>query len=196
MKDRDWIHRLLDGEMPTPEQPPADTPAGEQWAEYREALDLLAGSAEAAPVDLLTQVMAALPAEPDRTWVDRLRGIWPRGQRWLAPALAGALAALLAAVGVAQFRPHPPTDTVAVTFEVHAPGAHEVELVGSFNGWRPGDLVLQGPDATGYWTTTVRLPSGRHEYLFLLDGKEWVTDPQAAAHRPDGFGRSNALIEL
>jgi len=196
MKDDEWIHRLLDGEVPPSQRPAPDTPEGQQWAEYREALDLLAEGTEAAPEDLLGRVLDALPPEPDQTWHDRLWGLWPRGTRWLAPALAGAVAALLVAVGIGRLGPQPAADTVAMTFEVHAPGAHEVELVGSFNGWRPGELVLQGPDAAGYWSTTVRLPSGRHEYLFLVDGKTWVTDPRAAAHRPDGFGHSNALIEL
>lgn len=196
MKNGEWIHRVLDGEIPLPEKAAADTPEAKECAEYQHALDLLTTSAVTAPAALVSQVMAALPAEPDRTWVDLLRRVWPRGQRWFAPALAGALAAILAIAGVTQFRAGPPTDTVAVTFEIHAPGAHEVELVGSFNGWKPGELVLQGPDATGYWTTTVRLPSGRYEYLFLVDGERWITDPLATAHRPDGFGRENALIEL
>jgi len=196
MSDSERIHRLLDGELPPSRQPAPDTPEGKLWAEYRGALELLGEEAEAAPGDLLGRVLGALPAEPDRTWHDRLRGLWPRGAGWLTPALAGAMAALLVAVGVGRWWPGPATDTVAVTFEVHAPGAREVALVGSFNGWRPGEIVLQGPDATGYWTTSVRLPSGRHEYLFLVDGKTWVTDPRAPAHRPDGFGRANALIEL
>lgn len=196
MKQGEWIHRFLDAEVPPAQQPAPDTPEGQQWAEYREVLDLLAEGTEAAPEDLLGRVLEALPTEPDRTWRDHLRGLWPRGTRWLAPALAGAMAALLVAVGVGRFAPRPGPDTVAMTFEVHAPGAREVELVGSFNGWRPGEIVLRGPDATGHWSTTVRLPSGRHEYLFLVDGKTWVTDPRASTFRPDGFGRANALIEL
>jgi hypothetical protein len=196
MKDSEWIHRLLDGQDPPSRQPAPDTPEGERWAEYRETLDLLAEETAAAPEDLLQEVLAALPAEPERTWGERLRCLWPGGTRWLAPTLAGALAALLLVVVVGRLGPQTSPDAVAVTFEVHAPGAHEVDLVGSFNGWRPGELVLRGPDAAGYWTTTVRLPSGRYEYLFLVDGKQWVTDPWATAHRPDGFGRANALIEL
>jgi 1,4-alpha-glucan branching enzyme len=122
--------------------------------------------------------------------------MWPARPQWLAPALAGALIALVLSVGFGSWLRATPTDSVAVTFEVHAPNARQVDLVGSFNGWQPGQIVLRGPDATGHWTATVQLPTGRHEYLFLVDGRDWVTDPQAAIHRPDGFGRENALIEL
>jgi hypothetical protein len=42
----------------------------------------------------------------------------------------------------------------------------------------------------------VELPEGRHEYIFLVDGKRWVTDPRGASHRPDGFGQVNTVIRV
>lgn len=195
MKGRDWLHRILDGDADQP-RPSPDSPEAERLAEYEGILDDLAGLEIDVPPDLEARVLAALPGEPDPSWGERLRALWPRGARWVAPALAGALAALVVAVGVPWPTVSPEEDRVAVTFEVHAPGARNVALVGSFTGWRPGEIALDGPDATGHWTATVRLPSGRHEYLFLVDGHEWVSDPRATLHRPDGFGRTNALIEL
>ena len=193
MKDADRLHRILDGDAAEGGRPGPGTPEAERLKAYEEALDLLATAAEPAPPDLLRGVLGALPEAPDPSWAQRLGALWPRGGRWAAPALAGAAAGLAVAVGVGQWLPR---EGQGVTFEVHAPGAHRVELVGSFNDWRPGELVLRGPDATGHWTTTVRLPAGRHEYMFLLDGQDLVTDPRAPARRPDGFGRENALIEL
>ncbi|MBE0618919.1 MAG: glycogen-binding domain-containing protein [Proteobacteria bacterium] len=196
MSDRERLHRLLDGEESVTARPAADSALGRQLAAYEEALSLLTEAAEAPPAALVDRVMEAIPDPAERTWGDRLRSLWPRGTRWVAPALAGALASLLLAAGVGRVPDPRPADGVAVAFEVHAPGAQAVELVGSFNGWRAGEILLQGPDATGHWTTTVRLPEGRHEYLFLVDGKTWITDPRATAYRPDGFGHRNALIEL
>jgi 1,4-alpha-glucan branching enzyme len=71
-----------------------------------------------------------------------------------------------------------------------------VELLASFNDWQPGSIVLTGPDASGHWTTDVTLPEGRYEYIFLVDGEQWVPDPNAEVRRPDGFGRANAVLEV
>ena len=88
------------------------------------------------------------------------------------------------------------TSQVAFHFELHAPGAERVELLGTFNDWQSNDIVLAGPDASGHWTATVELPEGRHEYIFLVDGKRWIADPKGATHRPDGFGRVNTVIKV
>ncbi|MBU0677597.1 MAG: glycogen-binding domain-containing protein [Verrucomicrobia bacterium] len=120
--------------------------------------------------------------------------LWPAGQ-WFVPAAAGALATLLLVIGITFFGRHG-GENVKVTFELHAPDAHQVELAGSFNDWARGRIVLDGPDATGNWTATVSLPAGRHEYLFMVDGREWVTDPKATVFRPDGFGNRNAVLDI
>lgn len=149
-------------------------------------------SRTSAPRDLAARIMQRLPARPNRLW--RLPAVWPN------LALAGAAAALVALLVVNWQRTRlPPAQQPAmvnVHFRLHAPGAQQVELVGSFNHWRPGTIRLDGPDASGHWTATVALPEGRHEYLFLVNGQQWVTDPAATVHRPDGFGHLNAVIEV
>jgi 1,4-alpha-glucan branching enzyme len=102
-------------------------------------------------------------------------------------------------MGAIMIRQPAPASGVAqtgVTFVVHAPAAEHVELVGSFNGWQRGLIELAGPDATGRWTATVPLPEGRHEYMFLVDGERWVTDPYATFYRDDGFGNLNGVIDV
>ncbi len=103
-------------------------------------------------------------------------------------------------MGVDYFRPiadmSRDTDLVTVHFELHAPGAEQVELLGDFNSWKTGDIVLAGPDASGHWTAAVQLPEGRHEYIFLVDGERWIADPKASTIRPDGFGHVNAVIQV
>ena len=90
----------------------------------------------------------------------------------------------------------PDGDIVTVRFELVAPAAKSVELVGTFNDWKPGSFTLQGPDKGGRWQIVVDLPAGRYEYQFLVDGREWITDTSAPWHRPDGFGHLNAVMEL
>lgn len=188
-----WIHDTLDNGA----APPPGREAAEQMESYREVSSLLEASRQPAPPDFSVRVMARLPEALPRArqspwW--RLPCFAPA--RWLAPALGGAAVALLVVWLGLGFEPGRQPQGVAVTFELHAPGARQVELVGSFNNWKPGDIALIGPDATGHWTATVEVPAGRHEYLFLVDGREWRTDPSAPSHRPDGFGRENALLEL
>ena len=65
----------------------------------------------------------------------------------------------------AEFRYHP------------AAACKTVALAGSFNRWKPDAQAMQGPDADGWYTTTLELPEGRHEYKFVIDGKTWERDP-------------------
>jgi peroxiredoxin/mono/diheme cytochrome c family protein len=65
----------------------------------------------------------------------------------------------------AVFRYRPPVGTKAIY------------LAGSFNGWKPTGLKMDGPDADGRYTARVELPAGRHEYKYVLDGKGWRQDP-------------------
>ncbi|MBI5445708.1 MAG: hypothetical protein HY900_31390, partial [Deltaproteobacteria bacterium] len=152
-------------------------------------------SEETVPDGFLESVMAALPESPEPHRFAWLRALWPSRWLWAPPALAGAIAAVLLLVGAPRFwNPHS-RDLVPVTFEVHAPEAQRVEVVGNFNEWKRGEILLEGPSATGDWKATVRLPSGRYEYMFLVDGRDWVADPKAP-RRPDGFGGENALLQV
>jgi hypothetical protein len=161
-----------------------------------DALDALASLRRPAPPGFARRVMARLPERPGVRRTAGWRPWWPDGRRWLAPALAGACAALLVvAVGLPARRAAAP-DRLTVHFALRAPGAQSVELVGNFTGWQTGRILLLGPDASGHWTADVELPPGRHEYAFLVDGQEWVADPLAEILRPDGFGRENAVMDL
>lgn len=149
-----------------------------------------------APADFARRVMNALPAEPDLPLLVGLRRLWPEHGRWFLPALAGAAAMLLVSTLLIARPPQKPHNRVTVHFEIHAPNAQRVELVGTFTEWQTGQIQLAGPDASGHWTTDVALPSGRHEYSFLVNGQQWVADPHAEIRRADGFGRENAVLEF
>ena len=42
----------------------------------------------------------------------------------------------------------------------------------------------------------MRLPRGRHQYMFVVDDQEWQTDPRADVRVDDGFGNQNAVVFL
>jgi hypothetical protein len=159
-------------------------------------LEQLAKHRTKVPDGFAERVMAALPDRPRISLRDRLAGFWPMHGRWMAPAFAGAAAMWLVVFGLGRVERPAEAAQVTFHFELHAPGADRVELLGTFNEWKSGDIVLNGPDASGHWTAEVALPEGRHEYIFLVDGERWLADPKAATHRPDGFGRVNTVIKV
>lgn len=83
---------------------------------------------------------------------------------------------------------------VLVRFVYASPEATSVAVAGDFNGWEPSPMTRV--EGAGAWTATVNIPSGTHEYVFVVDGKQFVPDPLAGRYREDGFGNRNALIEL
>jgi len=56
-----------------------------------------------------------------------------------------------------------------------APGAKEVFLAGTFNGWQPGATPMRKrPD--GKWLAELNRPPGRYEFQFIVDG-QWCCEP-------------------
>ena len=88
----------------------------------------------------------------------------------------------------------PTMDDGGITFKMKSPGAESVSIAGSFNRWDPDANRLAGPDREGWWSITLSLGPGRHEYLFLLDGKQWRADPNVQFRAEDGFGGENSVL--
>lgn len=173
----------------------ARTPDGEDHAFAASLHKTLPGLRRPAPAGFADRVMGRIADRPQQA------GTAPRTvfRHWMAPAAAGAAAAVLVMLGLraVQGPPAAPRAEAAdVQFVFYAPGAQQVELVGDFTDWQAGRILLEGPDAAGRWTARVALPEGRHEYLFLVDGRTWQTDPLAQVQRPDGFGNLNAVMNL
>lgn len=84
--------------------------------------------------------------------------------------------------------------TVSVTFKFNAPFAKTVSLAGDFNDWQPDKIRLQRKN--GEWYIKIKLPPGRYQYNYVINGKEWVPDPDASFSVNNGFGRRNSIIDL
>ncbi len=82
-----------------------------------------------------------------------------------------------------------------VHFSYSAPSAKTVFIAGSFNRWDPRAHALTGPDRDGVWTIVLPLPPGRHEYRFVVNGKDWVLDPSAPSE-DDGLGDRNSFVAV
>ncbi len=161
----------------------------------------------------LLERIAEMPAPRRQT------SLWARlteGGKALAPqrvALAAACA-LVAVSGVALIgrtldpasgvRPNhiggmrvPPSnlaENLIVRFELTAPEAGGVTLVGDFNGWDRQATPMRRAESPGTWTVSVPLERGRHVYGFVVDGVRWVADPMAPLAPADGFGGVNSIV--
>lgn len=85
-------------------------------------------------------------------------------------------------------------DMPVVRFDLTAPEAGAVALVGDFNGWDRQATPMRRAKSPGRWTVSVPLARGRHAYGFVVDGVRWVADPVAPLAPPDGFGGVNSII--
>ena len=150
--------------------------------------------------------LEADPATP-RSWIARTaRQLWtPRPVTFaFRPAytvFAAAAVLLLAVVVSNEWSNRASTmmatgggsEKVYVQFRLQTSEATDVRLAGSFTHWQPQYQLHE--TAPGLWTVTLPLAPGVHDYAFIIDGRQWVTDPYAAAVQ-DGFGGSNSRITL
>jgi hypothetical protein len=112
-------------------------------------------------------------------------GIWLGRQSVALPTPARAPMVATAGQGVRE-----------VEFVLVAPGASRVVLVGDFNGWSHGATPLRASERSGIWSVTIPLAPGRHEYAFLVDGKQWRPDPRAPLAPGDDFGAPNSVLTV
>lgn len=109
------------------------------------------------------------------------------------PATLLAPAAVLLALAVLLAPNDEAGDAIFVQFRLYAPDAASVRLAGTFTGWQPAHAMHE--TSPGVWTVTVPLPPGVHDYSFVIDGRNWVTDPYAPGI-DDGFGGVTSRMAL
>ncbi len=89
------------------------------------------------------------------------------------------------------------SDRVTIRFEISAPAADSVHLAGSFNDWNAKTYALKRIGFSDTWEISLRLPKGSfYVYNFVLDGEEWVVDPNSPLKVDDGFGGASSLLRL
>jgi len=164
--------------------------------------------------ELKAKVAPSSPSWWERVWAVVTR---PRTLEWnLAGGMAAACVVLVAVVGLLRVMPERvvevpvttvPTQTIAagtpqagppqvfVRLVLLQPGARSVSVAGDFNGWNPANTPLERSDG-GMWTATIPLKPGRYQYMFVIDGKQWIADPLATEEATDGFGSQNAVLDV
>lgn len=213
-KDRNGeiIHRLLDGDASPEEQQAlmdqvmADSALKEEFDGLAKALRAVAASGrKPAPPFFAAEVMRKLSPR-SAGFAGWVRDFLFRGRmlQWnMATALATALVVVVA-VALSVRVSHPPVETtsvqqqeqaVAVTMNFYAPEARHVAVAGTFNKWKVDANVLT-KNEKGLWTISIPLKPGVYTYMFVVDGKAWVSDPNAESYRDDGFGYKNSVMRV
>jgi hypothetical protein len=171
-------------------------------------------SPQVAPTELTKNIMAKISQEEiqiQSSWIDQLKRqisvpslSFPRKWEYIFSfRLVGvtAAAAIIIFFAFTFIFNLPNTSSICsakVQFSLKLNDAkiHTVAIAGDFNSWNQMDNLLEDPDGDGIWTGTLKLKPGRYEYMFVLDGKKWVPDPNALRYVKDGFGNKNAILEI
>ena len=160
---------------------------------------LAATSIEDPGPTFVAAVMVRLSEAPAPWYRDLGHWLWRPRQlslRW-NPATVGLLLAVVASLVVVYlWRSVRESENRSITLVFVAPQAESVAVAGDFNNWQPARQPMRDETGGGVWTTTLELTPGRYEYMFVVNGQEWVPDPLARVRRPDGFGRENAVLDL
>ncbi len=83
-----------------------------------------------------------------------------------------------------------------MTLHYYGSDARQVALIGSFNGWQPGDGQMDRR-LPGVWQITIpKPPRGMYPYKFLIDGARWIADPENPDRIEDGYGGFNSLLTV
>jgi hypothetical protein len=161
-------------------------------------------SPQIAPAELTKNIMAKISQEEiqiQSSWIDhfRRRISIPRFSLPLVGVVTTAVVIVFFAFSFIFNLPNTSSicsAKVQFSLKLSNNKTHTVAIAGDFNSWNPGDNLLEDPDGDGIWTGTLKLKPGRYEYMFVLDGKNWVPDPNALRYVKDGFGNKNAILEI
>ncbi len=96
-------------------------------------------------------------------------------------------------LATAPQNPTPASALLPVHFSVVAPSAATVTIVGDFNHWSPTALPMKRSADGRTWEIDVKLPEGRYNYAYMVDG-QIARDPSAPQTGGDDFGVPNSVL--
>ena len=213
-KDREMLHRFFDKDLSAAEKETflqrvqSEPELKKEFDALSTALRMVEKSPRmAAPPTFTKDVMRRLPPREVPVIV-RLRDFLLRGRvlRWnMATAFAAAAVLIITGVTISrQYAVHTGPAAlhtsgqeagVMVRMNFYSPQAKQVSVGGDFNKWQTDALPMSRQEG-GVWTIDLTLKPGVYTYMFVVDGKAWVTDPDAETYQDDGFGNKNAVMRV
>ena len=88
-----------------------------------------------------------------------------------------------------------PGITTRVHFELSVEPGSQVFVAGTFNNWNPTVNPLKDNQDSGHFSTVVRVPTGTHEYKFIVNGV-WILDPNCSDWVPNTYGSLNSVLNV
>ena len=79
-----------------------------------------------------------------------------------------------------------------VRFRLEAPRATQVSLSGSFNQWQAQPMHREGDE----WVLDLKLKPGKHRYVFVLNGKRSLPDPDGGDAELSEAGEAQSVLYL
>lgn len=144
--------------------------------------------------DIASRVMARIGERQPVSLSGKRGRIFPAG--WIAAA-AGVVFVVLAGLTLLPRYLGSGGEYVTVRFIIDHPSAGSVSLAGDFSGWNPEMHLLEKKAPDGPWEIRVRLKKGGlYTYNFVIDGTEWIPDPNAPFQVKDGLGGESSLLQL
>jgi hypothetical protein len=108
----------------------------------------------------------------------------------LTGAVAGALVTAMVVLMLLH-RPAGPENHMN-RFVIYRPDVSNVEITGSFTGWKRVPLKPLG--GSGYWEVTLPVSKGVHRFTYILEGHTPFPDPTVLAVENDDFGGTNSIL--
>ncbi|HOY68729.1 MAG TPA: isoamylase early set domain-containing protein [Candidatus Ozemobacteraceae bacterium] len=96
--------------------------------------------------------------------------------------------------GEPQKKSEPAAAAGSVTFEHADAKATSVSVVGDFNDWNKDANPMKGEN--GVWKCSLALKPGRHEYKFVINQTDWISDPKAKETVADKYGGTSSVVDV
>ena len=78
-----------------------------------------------------------------------------------------------------------------VNFKFYRPTASAVHIVGDFNGWKQGELLMSRTE-DGYWSASIKMQPGVFRFRYWVDGR-WFTDFAAFGVEQGPYGLDSII---
>lgn len=103
-------------------------------------------------------------------------------------------AGLFLIAGCASLPHHPGAgdNRFEVVFQYRSGSARTICVAADFNDWSTtSDCMSREHDL---WVLRTLLAPGRYRYMFVVDGRRWLEDPEALFSEDSGFGQRNSIL--
>lgn len=105
---------------------------------------------------------------------------------------AGGLTSTADSVAIVAFQQTPKLTSFGFHSKNFQPTVSQVHLAGEFNRWNPQGTELQRIQDS-LWQIQLPLANGEYEYKFVVNGNQWLPDPQNPVQVSDGWQGVNSV---